>query len=121
MESASLSEYQDALRDVLLYVMHHPRLYQTKPSAGTCRVLWALPQLVDLAAKAQHDPSVDEGEAIRAHICSRCAYQDANGYCPLRTSGECCLSREEGRVIAVIRRISQRQDAAPDPALKVTS
>ena len=113
MEHATLSEYQDALRDLLLYVMHHPKLYPTKSGAGECRVLWALPKLVDLVAKGHSDPLAVEHEAIRTQICSQCEYQDANGYCPLRTSGDCCLSREEGRVIAVIRRTLQRQDVAP--------
>ena len=118
MEHASLSEYQDALRDLLLCIMQRPKPQRTERYGAECRVLWALPQLVDIVAKG--DQSAAESGAIRTQICSRCEYQDASGYCPLRMSGECCLSREEGRVIAVIRRISQRQGAAPDTATPVT-
>jgi hypothetical protein len=107
MENASLSEYQDALRGLLLCVMHQPALHRVNPRGAECRVLWALPQLVDIVAKEQSDLSADENGAIRTHICSRCEYQDANGYCPLRMSGECCVSREEGRVMTVIKRIIQ--------------
>ncbi|MBI3324830.1 MAG: hypothetical protein HYZ92_06075 [Candidatus Omnitrophica bacterium] len=114
MEQATLSEYQDALRYLLLYVMHHPKPNPTKSAIGECRVLWALPKLVDIVAKGHGDPSAVEHEAIRTQMCSQCEYQDADGYCPLRASGDCCLSREEGRVIAVIRRTLQRQGVAPD-------
>lgn len=105
MEPASLLEYQEALRDLLLSVMHQPRLHRAKPHGGDCRVAWSLPQLVDIVTKIPSGPPAAQREAIRTQICSRCEYQDANGYCPLRMSGECCLSHEEGRVIAVIRRL----------------
>jgi len=69
--------------------------------------------LIEIVARTPNDPPAIAHEAIRTQICSRCEYQDADGYCPLRMSGECCLSREEGRVIAAIRRLSQRLHAAP--------
>ncbi len=117
MENASLSEYQEALRDLLLRVMHQPGPHRGDQRGAGCHVLRFLPQLVDVVAKTQSDPSADEREAIRTHICSTCEYQDANGYCPLRMSGQCCLSREEGQVIAVIRRIIQHQDVVSDTAV----
>lgn len=113
MERTTLAEYQDALRDLLWCVMHHSRPRGAKSQGIECRVAWGLPQLVDIAASLPSEP-VAQHEAIQTQICSRCEYQDANGYCPLRMSGECCLSREEGRVIAVIRRLSQRQHVALD-------
>ncbi|MDP3723112.1 MAG: hypothetical protein Q8R91_06415 [Candidatus Omnitrophota bacterium] len=116
MEHPSLSEYQDALRELLLSMMQHPGACRLHPRGAGCRVLWALPQLVDIAATGQGDPSAAEKEAIRTQICSRCEYQDANGHCPLRMSGQCCLSREEGRVIAVIRRVSRLRHVPLEPA-----
>jgi len=112
MENGSLSEHQEALRNLLLYIHQSGSRRASQREAG-CRVVRFLPQLITIAANGQGDPSAAEHEAIRAQICAQCEYQDANGYCPLRASGECCLSREEGRVIAVIRRILQRQDVAP--------
>lgn len=115
MEHASLSEYQDALRDLLLYVMHQLGLRRANQHKAACRVLWFLPQLIDIVgSNAQSDPPMTEHEAIRTRICTKCEYQDATGYCPLRMTGDCCLSREEGRVFDVIKRIvMQRQDLAP--------
>lgn len=116
MEHAPLSEYQDALRDLLLSIMHQPGPHQARQHGVGCRILWALPRLVETLAKEPGEPPADEHEVIRAQTCSRCEYQDAKGYCPLRMTGECCLSREEGRVIAVIRRISQHRHVALDAA-----
>lgn len=115
MEQATLvEEYQEALRDLLLAVMHQPAQHAATPQGVTCRVAWSLPRLVDIIASIPSDPAAQH-EAIRTQICSRCEYQDADGYCPLRVSGECCLSREEGRVIAVIRHLSrQRQRSERD-------
>lgn len=114
MENASLSEYQDALRELLLYVMHQPGLHRAQLHGIECRVVWSLPQLLDIIASIPSDPPAATREAIRTQICSKCEYQDASGYCPLRMSGQCCLSHEEGRVIAVIKRISQQQEVAQD-------
>ena len=111
MEGALLEEYQEALRDLLLYIYSDAGQTRANQRGAGCRVLRFLPQLVDIVAEALNDPSMSEREAIRAQICSGCEYQDANGYCPLRTTGECCLSREEGRVLAVIRRVMQSQGA----------
>ena len=114
MEPTAFSEYQEALRDLLLHVMHQPYPRRAHQGAGACRVLRFLPQLVDLAANMPSGPSAAMRDAIRTHICSQCEYQDANGYCPLRMSGECCVSREEAEVIAVINRVTQRRHTAPD-------
>ena len=113
MEDALLLEYQEALRDLLLSLCTNAGRTRANQRGAGCRVLRFLPQLVNIVAETRSDPSVVEHEAIRLHICSQCEYQDANGYCPLRTTGACCLSREQGRVIAVIRRVLERQDAAP--------
>ena len=114
MEPTTLSEYQEALRDLLLYIMHQPCPRRAHQGAVECRVLRFLPQLVNLVANMPSGPPAAMREAMRTRICSQCEYQDANGYCPLRMSGECCLSREEAEVIAVISRVTQRRPAAPD-------
>ena len=114
MEPATLSAYQEALRELLLYVMHRPCPRQAHQGAVACRVLRFLPQLVDLAADMPSGPPAALREAIRTRICSHCEYQNANGYCPLRMSGECCVSREEAEVLAVINRVTQRRHTAPD-------
>ena len=114
MEQPSVSKYQEALRDLLLCMMHQSGLQRTKRHSRDCRVVWSLPQLIDIVTGIPSDPPAAQHEAIRTRICSQCECQDTHGYCPLRVSGECCVSREEGRVIAVIRGIRHQQDIAQD-------
>lgn len=59
MERATLAEYQDMLRqdplhDLLVYVIHQHR---AKPPEGVCRIVWSLPQLVDIVAVIMKIPN----------------------------------------------------------------
>lgn len=114
MEQPSLSEYQEALRDLLSCMMRRSGLHRAERHSRDCRVVWSLPQPIDIVTSIPSDPPAARREAIRARVCSQCAYQDTHGYCPLRVSGACCLSREEGRLIATISRLGRQQALAPE-------
>lgn len=109
MEDVTLEEYQQALRNLLLWVMRQPGLHGATPREGSCRVVWSLPTLIEIVSEIPNDPGAVD-QAIRRRVCSRCEYQDATGYCPLRLSGDCCLSHEQERVLEMIKRFRLSSD-----------
>ena len=59
----------------------------------TGRLYPLLPELVALANRAGPEHFTAFEAAVKDAICAHCSSQDANGVCPRRENGECCLSR----------------------------